>query len=94
MKQNLTYSAAYEELENIALEMENESVTIDELAIRVKRAAELIEFCQTKLRNTEKEVAAVMASMEEGKNTPATSKGVSGTKDPDSDADSAVMADI
>ncbi|UAY55263.1 exodeoxyribonuclease VII small subunit [Arachidicoccus terrestris] len=67
MEQDLTYSAAYEELENIALEMENESVSIDELAVRVKRAAELIAFCQNKLRATEKEVAAVMTSMEEGK---------------------------
>ncbi|GAB3359286.1 hypothetical protein GCM10027566_24750 [Arachidicoccus ginsenosidivorans] len=75
MEQDLTYSAAYEELENIALEMENEAVSIDELAVRVKRAAELIDFCQKKLRNTEKEVAAVMASMEDtkgsaSKNTP------------------------
>jgi len=67
-EQDLTYSAAYEELENIALEMENESVSIDELARRVKRAAELIEFCQKKLRNTEKEVAAVVASLEDSKN--------------------------
>ena len=67
MEQDLTYSAAYEELENIALEMEHEAVSIDELAIRLKRAAELIAFCQLKLRNTEKEVAGIMASMEEAK---------------------------
>jgi exodeoxyribonuclease VII small subunit len=72
MEQNLTYSDAYAELENIAQEMENESVSIDELALRVKRAAELIAFCQKKLRSTEKEVAAVMASMEEDKSQPAT----------------------
>ena len=67
MEQDLTYSAAYEELENIALEMENESVSIDDLAVRVKRAAELIAFCQNKLRATEKEVAAVMDRMEADK---------------------------
>lgn len=65
MDENLTYSAAYQELEQIATEMENESVSIDELAIRVKRAAELIEFCQAKLRKTESEVAAVMAKLED-----------------------------
>lgn len=67
MEQNLTYSAAFAELENIALEMEQDTVSIDDLALRVKRAAELIALCQHKLRDTEKEVAAVMASMEEGR---------------------------
>ncbi|SEA46201.1 Exodeoxyribonuclease VII small subunit [Arachidicoccus rhizosphaerae] len=70
MEQNLTYSAAYAELENIAQAMENDSISIDELAVKVKRAAELIEFCQNKLRSTEKEVATVMSSMEEGKSHP------------------------
>jgi exodeoxyribonuclease VII small subunit len=70
MEQNLTYSAAYAELENIAQAMENDSISIDELAVKVKRAAELIEFCQNKLRSTEKEVATVMSSMEEGKSQP------------------------
>lgn len=79
MEQDLTYSAAYEELENIALEMENESVSIDELAVRVKRAAELIAFCQNKLRATEKEVAAVMASMEEGRSAAKSGNPPSGT---------------
>ena len=67
METNLTYSAAFEELENIALEMENDSVSIDELALSVKRAAVLIEFCQSKLRDTEKEVASVIASMTDNK---------------------------
>jgi len=92
MEQDLTYSAAYEELENIALEMENESVSIDELAVRVKRAAELIDFCQKKLRNTEKEVAAVMASMEEGRN-PAAKPGNGGAAN-DSDDNKENTADI
>ena len=68
METNLTYSEAFEELQNIALEMENESVSIDELALRVKRAAVLIEFCQSKLRDTEKEVASVIADMGEDRN--------------------------
>ena len=67
MEEHLSYSSAYEELERIAREMEDETVSIDELAVRVKRAATLIEFCQQKLRSTEKEVAAVMDRMEADK---------------------------
>lgn len=64
MEQTLTYKDAYEELEAIAEEIENESVPIDLLAEKVKRAAELIAFCQTKLTSTEKEVNNIIASME------------------------------
>jgi exodeoxyribonuclease VII small subunit len=53
MGTNLTYEAAYKELTEIAQEIENESVSVDVLADKVKRASELIEFCQTKLRATE-----------------------------------------
>ena len=51
-----TYEAAYAELKQIAAEIENESVSVDVLAEKVKRASELIAFCQKKLRSTEQEV--------------------------------------
>jgi exodeoxyribonuclease VII small subunit len=61
---DLTYEAAYEELKTIAEEIENESVPVDILAERVKRAALLIEFCQQKLRSTESEVNKIIKQME------------------------------
>jgi len=64
METNLTYEAAYKELAEIAREIENESVTVDVLADKVKRASELINFCQTKLRNTETEVNKIIKQME------------------------------
>ena len=64
MKQTLTYEEAYKELAQIAAEIENESVSIDVLAQKVKRASELITFCQTKLRSTEAEVNKIIAQME------------------------------
>ena len=64
MEASLTYEAAYKELALIAKEIENETVTIDVLALRVKRAAELITFCQTKLKSTETEVNKIIAQME------------------------------
>ncbi len=60
----LTYEAAYAELKQIAAEIENESVSVDVLAEKVKRASELIAFCQTKLRTTEQEVNNIIKQME------------------------------
>lgn len=68
MDQNLTYEAAYAELTQIAREIENESVSVDVLAEKVKRASELIAYCQTKLKSTETEVGKIISQME--KSTP------------------------
>ncbi len=64
MEQTLTYESAYKELAEIASEIENESVSIDVLATKVKRASELITFCQSKLKSTETEVNKIIAQME------------------------------
>ena len=64
MEQSLTYESAYKELSEIANEIENESVSVDVLATKVKRASELITFCQTKLKSTETEVNKIIAQME------------------------------
>ena len=62
--ETLSYEAAYEELQKISEEIESESVTIDVLAQKVKRASELIQFCQSKLRDTEAEVGNIIKQME------------------------------
>jgi len=62
--ENLTYKAAYEELKLIASEIENETVSIDVLSEKVKRASVLIEFCQNKLRDTETEVTKIIKHMD------------------------------
>jgi exodeoxyribonuclease VII small subunit len=64
MEQNLTYEEAYAELATIAKDIEYESVSVDVLAEKVKRASELITFCQTKLKSTESEVNKIIAQME------------------------------
>lgn len=64
MKTTLTYETAYKELAQIARDIETESVSVDVLAEKVKRASELITFCQTKLKNTESEVNKIIAQME------------------------------
>jgi exodeoxyribonuclease VII small subunit len=62
--ENLTYESAYGELKKIAFEIESESVSVDVLAEKVKRAAVLITFCQDKLRSTEAEVNNIIKQME------------------------------
>jgi exodeoxyribonuclease VII small subunit len=65
MKQEMNYESAYKELQAIAREIESESVSVDVLAEKVKRASELIAFCQKKLRSTEEEVNNIIKQMEQ-----------------------------
>jgi exodeoxyribonuclease VII small subunit len=64
MATDLTYEKAYAELKEIAMAIESEAVTVDVLAEKVKRASELIEFCQQRLRSTEKEINQIIKKME------------------------------
>ena len=64
MEETLTYETAYAELASISKEIENETISVDVLAAKVKRASELITFCQTKLKSTESEVNKIIAQME------------------------------
>jgi exodeoxyribonuclease VII small subunit len=65
MEQNLTYESAYNELKEIATAIEHESVSVDVLAEKVKRASFLIQYCQTKLKGTEAEVNNIIKQMEQ-----------------------------
>jgi exodeoxyribonuclease VII small subunit len=64
MEENLNYESAYNELRQIAKEIENETVSVDVLAQKVKRASELITFCQQRLKSTESEVNKIISQME------------------------------
>ena len=68
MEQPLSYEAAYAELQQIASDIENDSVSVDVLAEKVKRASELITLCQGRLRATETEVNKIIAQMERSTN--------------------------
>lgn len=60
MATELTYESAYNELAQIAKEIEDESVSVDVLAEKVKRASELIAFCQKKLKTAEGDVNKII----------------------------------
>ncbi len=52
----LTYEQAMAELQGIVGGLESETIGMDELTEKVKRAAELLEYCKNKLHKTEQEV--------------------------------------
>jgi exodeoxyribonuclease VII small subunit len=64
METPLTYEAAFNELKRISAEIESETVSVDVLAEKVKRASFLIDYCQRKLRATEEEVDNIISQMD------------------------------
>jgi exodeoxyribonuclease VII small subunit len=60
MNEEISYTAAHKELQEIVVEMENSQITVDELETRIKRAAVLLKICKDKLFKTEKEVQDVL----------------------------------
>lgn len=64
MDNALTYDIAYTELKEIARQIETESISVDLLSEKVKRASELLLFCQEKLRTTETEVNQIIRNLE------------------------------
>ena len=55
----LTYESAYAELQLIMQEVQQETVSIDDLAAKIARASELIRYCRERLRMTEEEVRSL-----------------------------------
>lgn len=64
-KRQQKYKEAVKEIEDIISEIESETIDVDELASKVKRASELITFCKDKLKKTEKEVNKILEEVEE-----------------------------
>ena len=65
MEKQTNYTEAFEELQNIVSEIEEGEISIDELSIKVKRAAELIKICKNKLTSTEEDVNQILKELEE-----------------------------
>jgi exodeoxyribonuclease VII small subunit len=64
--QKISYTEAYEELQQIVNELEQGEISIDLLSEKVKRASELIAICKRKLYATELDVKQVLKSLNEG----------------------------
>lgn len=60
MSKKISYTEAYNELQDIVSEMENSEINIDLLDTRIKRASELLKICKDKLFKTEKNVQDIL----------------------------------
>ena len=65
MNEHLTYTAAFEELQTLVAEIEQGTISVDELTQKVKRAAKLIQVCKLKLSATEAEVSQALTVLAE-----------------------------
>lgn len=59
-KQEITYKAAVEEIEDILAKIEGGKMDVDELSKNVKRVTELLKLCKNKLQKTEEEVNKIL----------------------------------
>jgi exodeoxyribonuclease VII small subunit len=63
-KKTESYAQSYEELQKILEALDQGEIDVDDLSEKVKRAAELIDFCQKRLRETELQVKRVMEKLD------------------------------
>ena len=56
----ITYEEAAKELEVILSELEDDKISVDNLATKVERASKLLKYCSEKLSNTEKKVNEIV----------------------------------
>lgn len=56
MKKQLDYKSASDELQKIVAEIEDENIGLDELNEKIKRAVELISYCQNRLREVQTDI--------------------------------------
>ena len=61
----MTYDEALAELRMILQQLQEGKVPREEMSEKVKRAAELVQFCKEKLRSTEDEVERLFGGIEE-----------------------------
>lgn len=54
--QEITYTEAYNELQEIVESIEDSKINIDDLETKIKRASDLLKICKNKLHKTEESV--------------------------------------
>jgi len=64
--QEIGYAEALAELESILEEIEDDAVDVDVLAARVKRAAELLRNCRSRITAARLEVTQIVAELDPG----------------------------
>lgn len=69
MTKKISYTEAFEELQQLVEEIESGEISVDELSEKVKRATELIKICKTKLTSTEEDVNKILKELESASGT-------------------------
>ena len=64
MSENINYTEAFAELQGIVLEIEQGEISVDELSEKVKKAAQLIKICKSKLATTEEDVNKILKELD------------------------------
>ncbi|HOZ52785.1 MAG TPA: exodeoxyribonuclease VII small subunit, partial [Chitinophagaceae bacterium] len=64
MSKQINYSEAFDELQVIVSDIEQGEISVDELSEKVKRAAELIKICKSKLTSTEEDVNKILIELD------------------------------
>ena len=65
MSDKIKYTDAFDELQQIVLDIEDGEISVDELSLKVKRASELINVCKEKLSSTEEDVNLILKELED-----------------------------
>lgn len=60
----ISYRDAMSELEELLDEIDHDGVDLDELALKVERAAELIKVCRQRIEKTELQVKSIIDEIE------------------------------
>ena len=61
MNKEPKYEESYQELQAIVHQMENDDLDIDQLAVKLKRAQQLIKLCKDKLTKADEEIKRILA---------------------------------
>jgi exodeoxyribonuclease VII small subunit len=60
-----SYQEAMDELQGILSKLESEEISVDELAVKVERASDLLKWCDERLRETESKIHKIIGDSEE-----------------------------
>ena len=64
-EETIGYAEAMRELEQILDELEGDDLDVDVLAVRVRRASELIAVCRARITRAEDDVAKIVTALED-----------------------------
>ena len=60
----LSYAEAIDELEGLLEDLERDEADVDELAVKVRRAAALIRFCRARITSARVEIDRIVTDLE------------------------------